>query len=73
MEAATSSSRTPTWSVASPLNLFFRENEAEVIAAAGRDYGQSIKDLAASNIFPGDLLTKNFGVTRHAACLLRLR
>jgi isocitrate dehydrogenase kinase/phosphatase len=48
-----------------PLNLFFRENEAEAIAAAGRDYGQSIKDLAASNIFPGDLLTKNFGVTRH--------
>ena len=33
--------------------------------AAGRDYGQSIKDLAASNIFPGDILTKNFGVTRH--------
>ena len=48
-----------------PLNLFFRENEPETIAAAGRDYGQSIKDLAASNIFPGDLLTKNFGVTRH--------
>jgi len=48
-----------------PLNLFFRENEPEAIAAAGRDYGQSIKDLAASNIFPGDLLTKNFGVTRH--------
>jgi isocitrate dehydrogenase kinase/phosphatase len=48
-----------------PLDLFFRENEAEAIAAAGRDYGQSIKDLAASNIFPGDLLTKNFGVTRN--------
>ena len=48
-----------------PLNLFFRENDAEAIAAAGRDYGQSIRDLAASNIFPGDLLTKNFGVTRH--------
>jgi isocitrate dehydrogenase kinase/phosphatase len=48
-----------------PLNLFFREKEAEAIAAAGHDYGQSIKDLAASNIFPGDLLTKNFGVTRH--------
>jgi len=48
-----------------PLNVFFRENEPETVAAAGRDYGQSIKDLAASNIFPGDLLTKNFGVTRH--------
>lgn len=48
-----------------PLNLFFKENSSAVVAAAGRDYGQSIKDLAASNIFPGDLLTKNFGVTRH--------
>jgi isocitrate dehydrogenase kinase/phosphatase len=48
-----------------PLNLFFREKQAEATAAAGHDYGQSIKDLAASNIFPGDLLTKNFGVTRH--------
>ena len=48
-----------------PLNLFFAENESCAQAKAGRDYGQSIKDLAASNIFPGDLLTKNFGVTRH--------
>jgi len=47
-----------------PLNLFLKENDSESVAAAGRDYGQSIKDLAASNIFPGDLLTKNFGVTR---------
>jgi isocitrate dehydrogenase kinase/phosphatase len=29
------------------------------------DYGRTIKDLAATNIFPGDLLLKNFGVTRH--------
>jgi isocitrate dehydrogenase kinase/phosphatase len=48
-----------------PLNLFFAETNADARAAAGRDYGQSIKDLAASNIFPGDILTKNFGVTRH--------
>jgi isocitrate dehydrogenase kinase/phosphatase len=48
-----------------PLNLFFGETDADARAAAGRDYGQSIKDLAASNIFPGDILTKNFGVTRH--------
>ena len=32
--------------------------------AAACDYAQSIKDLAASNIFAGDLLTKNFGMTR---------
>ena len=48
-----------------PLNLFFKQCDPDAAAAAGRDYGQSIKDLAASNIFPGDLLTKNFGVTRH--------
>jgi isocitrate dehydrogenase kinase/phosphatase len=47
------------------LNLFFLEADEAAVAAAARDYGQSIKDLAASNIFPGDLLTKNFGVTRH--------
>src|SRR5690606_7544175 len=29
------------------------------------DYGQAIKQLAAANIFPGDMLLKNFGVTRH--------
>jgi isocitrate dehydrogenase kinase/phosphatase len=29
------------------------------------DYGQAIRDLAATNIFPGDLLLKNFGVTRN--------
>jgi isocitrate dehydrogenase kinase/phosphatase len=47
-----------------PLNMFFREADDIASAAAARDYGQAIKDLAASNIFPGDLLTKNFGVTR---------
>lgn len=31
-----------------------------------RDYGNSIRDLAGANIFPGDMLKKNFGVTRHA-------
>jgi isocitrate dehydrogenase kinase/phosphatase len=33
--------------------------------AAVVDYGNAIKDMAASNIFPGDMLLKNFGVTRH--------
>ncbi len=48
-----------------PLNLFLAEADAEAGAAAARDYGQAIKDLASSNIFPGDIFTKNFGVTRH--------
>ena len=48
-----------------PLNLYIREvNQPEALAAI-LDYGQAIKDLAQTNIFPGDLLLKNFGVTRH--------
>ena len=31
-----------------------------------REYGNSIRDLAGANIFPGDMLKKNFGVTRHS-------
>lgn len=48
-----------------PLNLFLRESTPELVERAVLDYGLAIKDLAASNIFPGDLLLKNFGVTRH--------
>jgi len=48
-----------------PLNLFLAEAGTEAVVAAAHDYGQAIKDLAASNIFPGDIFTKNFGVTRH--------
>lgn len=48
-----------------PLNLYVREQPAEAARAAVIDYGQAIKDLALSNIFPGDLLLKNFGVSRH--------
>lgn len=48
-----------------PLNLYVREAAPEAALAAVIDFGQAIKDLAASNIFPGDVLLKNFGVTRH--------
>jgi isocitrate dehydrogenase kinase/phosphatase len=48
-----------------PLNLFIEENDAARAEAAILDYGQCIKDLAAAGIFAGDLLLKNFGVTRH--------
>ena len=47
-----------------PLNLFLREVDDARAVAAAVDYGQSIKDLAASNVFAGDIFTKNFGVTR---------
>ncbi len=48
-----------------PLNLYLREASAEAAARVVEDYGQAIRDLAMMNIFPGDLLLKNFGVTRH--------
>ena len=46
-----------------PLNLYVREAPRDGAVAAILDYGQAIKDLAETNIFPGDLLLKNFGVT----------
>ncbi len=48
-----------------PLNLYVRSAEREQAEKAVIDYGQAIRDLAVTNIFPGDLLLKNFGVTRH--------
>jgi isocitrate dehydrogenase kinase/phosphatase len=47
-----------------PLNIYLQHaTDAEVEHAIG-EYGNAIKDLAAANIFPGDMLFKNFGVTR---------
>ncbi len=48
-----------------PLNLYIRTATREQAEKAVLDYGQAIRDLAVTNIFPGDLLLKNFGVTRH--------
>jgi isocitrate dehydrogenase kinase/phosphatase len=48
-----------------PLDLYLREAGADKSRVAIVDYGESIRDLARSNIFPGDMLLKNFGVTRH--------
>ena len=48
-----------------PLNLFVKDRDPESVENAILDYGQAIKDLALTNIFPGDLLLKNFGVSRH--------
>ena len=48
-----------------PLNQYVREASPEAARAAVIDYGDAIRDLASSNIFAGDLLLKNFGVTRH--------
>jgi isocitrate dehydrogenase kinase/phosphatase len=48
-----------------PLNIYLKTTDPAGAQAAAVDYGNAIKDMAASNIFPGDLLIKNFGVTRH--------
>ncbi|TFG88020.1 MAG: bifunctional isocitrate dehydrogenase kinase/phosphatase [Chromatiales bacterium] len=48
-----------------PLDVFLRESGPYAARRAVRDYGQAIRDLALSNVFPGDLLLKNFGVSRH--------
>ncbi len=48
-----------------PLNLYLRSASPAAAVNAALDYGQCIRDLACTDIFPGDLLLKNFGVTRH--------
>ncbi|WP_332751733.1 bifunctional isocitrate dehydrogenase kinase/phosphatase [Hydrogenophaga sp.] len=60
-----------------PLNIYLREafdalqvQAADPVALAQIEravveYGNAIKDLVAANIFPGDMLWKNFGITRH--------
>jgi len=60
-----------------PLNIYLQEafdalqSNADDTAARAQleravvEYGNAIKDLVAANIFPGDMLWKNFGITRH--------
>jgi len=48
-----------------PLDVYLREADEAAACAAVIDFGQAVKDLAANGIFPGELLPKNFGVTRH--------
>lgn len=47
-----------------PLDLFIKSAAPEIAEAVIIDYGNAIKDLAKVNVFPGDMLIKNFGVTR---------
>ena len=48
-----------------PLNIYLQEATPQQIEHAVVEYGNAIKDLVRANIFPGDMLWKNFGVTRH--------
>jgi isocitrate dehydrogenase kinase/phosphatase len=48
-----------------PLDVFLRDADGQAARGVVIDYGQAVRDLAFGNIFAGDLLLKNFGVTRH--------
>lgn len=47
-----------------PLNLYIREAPEDAVREAVLDFGRALRDLGATNIFPGDMLLKNFGMTR---------
>lgn len=48
-----------------PLDIYLEAADEDAARDAVIDYGRCIRELAATNIFPGDLFLKNFGVTRH--------
>ncbi len=48
-----------------PLDLWLAGADEARLREGIAEYGQAIKDLAGANVFPGDLLLKNFGVTRY--------
>ena len=48
-----------------PLNIYLDRATPEEVEPAVLEYGNAIRDLAIANIFPGDLLWRNFGVTRY--------
>lgn len=47
-----------------PLNVYIREAPEDAVHAAVLDFGRALRDLGATNVFPGDMLLKNFGITR---------
>ncbi len=48
-----------------PLNVYLGSASPAQAAAAVRDYGSAIRELAIANVFPGDMLFRNFGLTRY--------
>ena len=48
-----------------PLNIYLEQADETQLEHAVREYGNAIRELASANIFPGDMLWKNFGVTRY--------
>ena len=47
-----------------PLNLYLQNGNDEEIEHGVKEYGNAVKELMKANIFPGDMLYKNFGITR---------
>jgi isocitrate dehydrogenase kinase/phosphatase len=47
-----------------PLDMYLKQADPEAAQTAVIEYGRAIKDLARINVFPGDMLIKNFGVTQ---------
>lgn len=47
-----------------PFNIFLDHADEEMLERGVISYGNAIKEMIAANIFPGDMLLKNFGVTR---------
>jgi isocitrate dehydrogenase kinase/phosphatase len=48
-----------------PLDVYIRDADPEHLRECVREYGAAVRELASADIFPGDLLLKNFGVTRY--------
>ncbi len=48
-----------------PLDLYLDSATPAELEEAVIEYGNAIRDLAAANIFPGDMLWRNFGVTSY--------
>jgi isocitrate dehydrogenase kinase/phosphatase len=52
-----------------PLNLYLADATPDRLEHAVREYGDTIRDLAIANVFPGDMLWRNFGMTRYGRVL----
>jgi isocitrate dehydrogenase kinase/phosphatase len=48
-----------------PLNLYLADATPDRLEHAVREYGDTIRELAIANVFPGDMLWRNFGMTRY--------
>jgi isocitrate dehydrogenase kinase/phosphatase len=52
-----------------PLNLYLATAAPEEVDYVVREYGDAIRELAIANVFPGDLIWRNFGLTRYGRVL----